>query len=333
VNEKLLRFIKCPHCDAEQFALEVIKGKSNHEVITGRLTCTHCREWYMIENQITDLSPRHMRDNALYEQFSKKWNLDFARPSEYAHVSNNAQEQNNYFQRYSAAYDHQVANSVFYQASDRLCLYPWIRSIIPPKTIVDIGGGTGRQAIPIAERGNYVISFDISNEMLQLAQQKANTRNLSSSIDYIRADAHKFPLQSLSFDAAIAYGILHHALHPEKIIQETTAVLKKGGAWFSYDPHSSPLRFIFDIAMKCKKLYDEEGECRLLTAEDIRTWCSHAHIDVTVRYSCYVLPHIVNCCGLHCAYALLKSTDRLFSTLPFIRSLGGIIISEGIKSG
>jgi len=42
------------------------------------------------------------------------------------------------------------------------------------KTILDVGAGTGAFSIPLAERGFDVTHLDISDEMLQCAQDKAH---------------------------------------------------------------------------------------------------------------------------------------------------------------
>ncbi len=244
-------------------------------------------------------------------------------------------EQINFFHTNSLDYDKEVTNLVFYQASDQLCLNKWINKIAMRgvKIVLDIGGGTGRQAIPLAEKNFSVISTDISEEMLIKSVEKAKSTGSIKNILYILADCTNLPLNDKCVDAIIAYGVLHHLPNPKVTIKEAARVLKNGGFWYSYDPHNSKLRFIFDVFMKWKCLYQEKANSNpLIDSRELENWCVSCGLKINIRFHGFILPHLLLPFGSEISRMFLKVTDTIASHLPFIRRLGGVIISDGIKN-
>jgi len=68
--------------------------------------------------------------------------------------------------------------------------------------ILDVGCGTGRLAVPLAER-HRVTGADTSPEMLAVARSKG------SGAEFVRADARRLPFRHGSFAVAIAVEVLH----------------------------------------------------------------------------------------------------------------------------
>ncbi|MDI6401430.1 class I SAM-dependent methyltransferase [Balneolaceae bacterium ANBcel3] len=68
------------------------------------------------------------------------------------------------------------------------------------KSILDVGCGTGRHAIELAGRGYQVTGIDLSEQMLQMAREKAAREN--RSIRFLCHDARNLPFQK-EFDVAI----------------------------------------------------------------------------------------------------------------------------------
>lgn len=331
MQSKFVTFLKCSNCDSKKLETELFEKNEYQSIKNGRIICTNCKEWYKIENSIIDLLPVELRDYEKYKRFSKKWNLKFQEKNK-SGFSDLQQRQMNFFKEESKVYDTDITNSIFYQASNKLCLYEWISKIEPPKIILDIGGGTGRQSIPLAEAGNFVVSVDISEEMLKITQEKSHKKGLDNRVEFITADANKFPFQSEIFDAAICSSTLHHVPDPKNTIQEAARILKKGGLWYSYDPHKTPFRFVFEFAMKLKKLYEEEASAKpLIKSVQLKQWCEEAGLNVHIRYHTFILPHFINLLSLNNAYKILKFTDALFGTVPLFKKSGGVIISDGIK--
>ncbi len=56
------------------------------------------------------------------------------------------------------------------------------------EVVLDLGCGTGRAAIPLAERGYHVIAIDLSQRMLRVMMDKVTPMNLSGIVHPIRAN-------------------------------------------------------------------------------------------------------------------------------------------------
>lgn len=105
-----------------------------------------------------------------------------------------------------------------------------------PARVIDIGGGPGRYALALAERGYGVTLVDLSEVNLAFARQKASEGNirLDDSIQADALDLSVFPASS--FDAALLMGPLYHLLiYEERVqaLQEARRLLKPGGLIFA----------------------------------------------------------------------------------------------------
>jgi SAM-dependent methyltransferase len=72
--------------------------------------------------------------------------------------------------------------------------------------LLDVGCGTGRHIVPLAEYGLKVLAIDISREYVMAAKEKLRSRGLLADVDLLVADAQHVPLDKVSFDAAICMG-------------------------------------------------------------------------------------------------------------------------------
>ena len=92
--------------------------------------------------------------------------------------------------------------------------------------VLDIGCGTGRFAIPMAEKLGYrVTGADPAQEMLVKAQHK----NPGGMVTWDVQDAHRLTYPDASFDIVFMSHVLHHCENPPQIIGECWRVLVPGG--------------------------------------------------------------------------------------------------------
>jgi len=100
-------------------------------------------------------------------------------------------------------------------------------------TVVEIGCGVGRLAVPLAARAGVVHAFDISPEMVRLAQQRTKElRNVT-----VQVTDGSLPLPDNSVDFCLAHSVFIHfpdIVHVRGYLDEAYRVLKPGGL-FRFD--------------------------------------------------------------------------------------------------
>ena len=100
----------------------------------------------------------------------------------------------------------------------------------PPARILDVGGGPGRYAIALTQRGYEVTLFDLSRGCLDLAREKAEEAGAKLA-GYEHGDAQDLSrFQDESFDAVLLLGPLYHLLEEGErrlAIREARRVLRR----------------------------------------------------------------------------------------------------------
>ena len=92
--------------------------------------------------------------------------------------------------------------------------------------LLDLGCGTGRFAIPFANRSGYsVTAIDSSKEMIEKAKQK----DTDSRVDWLVQDVTRLKFIDSSFDVVFVSHLLHHLDNPYSLIQKCYAILKPDG--------------------------------------------------------------------------------------------------------
>ena len=124
-----------------------------------------------------------------------------------------------------------------------------------PKTIVDLGCGTGNMAIPLAKAGFAVFGIDLSAEMLSIARSKwdeqeagsgqgARSRGGAGSIRWLQQDMRDWELPE-PVDAVICFcDCMNYLTEPDGVtaaIRSTFDGLAPGGL-FLFDVHA-PITF------------------------------------------------------------------------------------------
>lgn len=91
--------------------------------------------------------------------------------------------------------------------------------------LLDGGVGTGRFAIPLAQRGVRVIGVDVSSGMMRQLQDKRPPPNLY----LIQGDLRRLPLAPRSVQAVFLAHVLHLIADWQQVILECRRVLGAGG--------------------------------------------------------------------------------------------------------
>jgi len=92
----------------------------------------------------------------------------------------------------------------------------------PRRRVLDVGGGYGRIAGPLAAR-HHVTLCDVSPEML------AEARRRWPNLEVLEADARALPVPDGSFDAVLALDLLPHLPDLDAALRELARVARPGG--------------------------------------------------------------------------------------------------------
>jgi ubiquinone/menaquinone biosynthesis C-methylase UbiE len=145
-------------------------------------------------------------------------------------------------------------------------------------SVLELGCGTGRVAIPVARSGVKVIGIDRSASMLARASARVKRAKLGSRVRLIRGDIRHLPFPDKSFPLVMApYGILQSLLDEQLLmatLKDVRRVLTRDGtfglelvadlpAWDEYadrvtmrgarGPHGKPIQLIETVTQDRRK--------------------------------------------------------------------------------
>ena len=100
--------------------------------------------------------------------------------------------------------------------------------LLPPLVIADLGAGEGTIALLLAQRAERVIAVDSSPKMVEYGTGVARSNGVEN-LEYRLGDLEELPIKSGKVDLALLHQSLHHAMHPQKAIEEARRILRPGG--------------------------------------------------------------------------------------------------------
>lgn len=98
--------------------------------------------------------------------------------------------------------------------------------------IVDVGGGTGGFAVPLAERGHQVTVVDASPDALAALTRRAAEAGVDARVRAVQGDADALAdqLAPASADLVLCHAVLEVVDSPSEVVTAVAATLRPGGA-------------------------------------------------------------------------------------------------------
>jgi len=103
----------------------------------------------------------------------------------------------------------------------------WLERMESP--MLDVGCGSGRYSLKLADRGVEVISIDLSLRMLKVLLRKLKSSRLGENVHVVLADGENLPFRDGSFRGLLCTLTFDHFQEPKKAILEFSRVLRVGG--------------------------------------------------------------------------------------------------------
>lgn len=126
------------------------------------------------------------------------------------------------------------------------------------RKVIEVGCGTGRNTVWLAERAADIVALDFSEAMLDRARAR-----VKDPLRFVQHDVRAtWPLADSSADVVIAMLILEHVEHVEAVFREAARVLPSGGQFFLCELH--PMRQL--AGGRAQFSNAKTGERKLITA-------------------------------------------------------------------
>ncbi|HTY81964.1 MAG TPA: class I SAM-dependent methyltransferase [Dehalococcoidales bacterium] len=174
------------------------------------------------------------------------------------------------------------------------------------KQVIEIGCGSGIDAMEFARNGAIVTATDITDNAVNLT--KGLSQETGIPLNVVQTPPVKLPFPDKSFDCAYSFGVLHHIPDPAPKIDEIHRVLRDDGTLLAMLYNKNSLLYAYSIVYRhgvIEKLLTEKGfsEADLVsryserfegcpytkayTKEEAQTFFSRwfRNVEVTVRYN------------------------------------------------
>lgn len=101
----------------------------------------------------------------------------------------------------------------------------------PGADVVDIGGGSGTRAVPLAKSGCRVVVVDTSTDALASLARRAAEAGVAERITALQADADQLDsvLPHASADLVLYHQVVQDVDDPERSVAAAAALLRPGG--------------------------------------------------------------------------------------------------------
>lgn len=156
---------------------------------------------------------------------------------------------------------------------ERDLTWRYLDQVLPPRgSILEVGAGTGRYTLALAERGYRLTAVDLSAVLLEECRIRIAGAGLEAQVTFVVADARDLgQVVETGFDAVLLMGPLYHLVveaDRRLALKEAFDCLREGGIICS--AFISRLGIMGDLLKKLPEWIEDEAEVRSLLARGQR---------------------------------------------------------------
>ncbi|MBI3439905.1 MAG: class I SAM-dependent methyltransferase [Proteobacteria bacterium] len=152
----------------------------------------------------------------------------------------------------------------------------------PSDTVVEFGCGTGTTALKLAPAAARIVASDISPEMIAIGREKAAADGVSN-VEFTVATPEAAPWPDASFDAAIAFNLLHLIEARQAALANIHRLLRPGGLFISKTPCLGDANPIYRVLVPVMRLVGKAPYVAFFSSGDIEREIIGAGFEVIAR--------------------------------------------------
>jgi len=115
--------------------------------------------------------------------------------------------------------------------------------------VLEIGCGAGVDAERFVEAGAIYTGIDLTEKAVELTKKRCPNRHI------VQMNAEYLDFPDNHFDLVYSWGVIHHAMNPQTIINEIHRVLKPNGFFFFMLYHKNSFKYLVEIMFLRKILW------------------------------------------------------------------------------
>jgi len=145
-------------------------------------------------------------------------------------VSDRARKETRFWSNVAPSYDTWVEAA--FEDQYRTFKGRMAEAVGPDDRVLEVGSGTGNITLHIAPHVASIVGVDISQEMVQVAMEKASRMGLRNVV-FREGDAYSLPFEDGVFDKVVCVNVLQTMKSPDRAVREGRRVLREGGEMIS----------------------------------------------------------------------------------------------------
>jgi len=153
----------------------------------------------------------------------------------------------------------------------------------PDMEVFEFGCGTGSTAILHAPHVKHIQAIDISSNMIEIAQSKADTENISN-ITFQCSSMHEFNASDHSFDAVLGLNVVHLLQDMDEVFVRAHKMLKPDGVFVISIPCVGVMIPLFKIIAPLGRFLGLLPMIRDLSVDELESSLKRAAFDIDYRW-------------------------------------------------
>jgi ubiquinone/menaquinone biosynthesis C-methylase UbiE len=149
-------------------------------------------------------------------------------------------------------------------------------------TVLEIGCGTGTTALRLAPSVMRIIATDVSREMIAIARERAVAQACQNA-DFSVAATDRAPGSDGTYDAVLAFNILHLIADRPTTLGHVVRLLKPGGLLISKTPCLSEMNPLIRLAVPVARLLGKAPTVSVFSASELEADIAGAGLTIIER--------------------------------------------------